>query len=133
MMDHDEPHLARSQRGAAAIEFALSIPVLLLLLLIIAQIGILCFAHAGLQNMVGEAARYATLYPRPSDSQILGKLQASAFGLQQSTLVEQKITHGTANGSDFVLISTSYSVPVGMNILPNFSITMKEERRAYLS
>ena len=71
--------LWHSQRGAAAIEFAFAIPVLVLTLMILAQLGLLYFAHAGLEHKVGEAARFATLYPRRSNAEILQKIDASGL------------------------------------------------------
>ena len=53
--------LRRCQRGAAVIEFALSLPILVLLIYGIFQVGLMFQANAGMQHALGEGARYATL------------------------------------------------------------------------
>ena len=53
--------LRRCQRGAAVIEFALTVPILVLIIYGIFQVGLLFQANAGMQHALGEGARYATL------------------------------------------------------------------------
>ena len=53
--------LRRDERGVAVIEIAIVLPVLILFIYGIFQIGILYQANAGMQHALGEGARYATL------------------------------------------------------------------------
>ena len=61
--------LHRDEGGAAALEFALAFPVLISIIYGIFMIGMVFMASAGLQHALGEAARYATLFPTPTDAQ----------------------------------------------------------------
>ena len=54
--------LRSNERGAAAVEFALSVPVLVSMIWGIFQLALLFEANAGIQHALGEGARYATLY-----------------------------------------------------------------------
>ena len=58
--------LARDDRGVTVLEFALVAPMLFAMLIGIAALGILILAQAGLRSTVEDAARYATIWPRPS-------------------------------------------------------------------
>ena len=49
--------LRRDTRGAAALEFAIGAPVLVILILGILQVGLLFYSSAGLLQGVNEAAR----------------------------------------------------------------------------
>ena len=53
--------LKRDERGVAATEMALALPVLITMIYGIFQVGLLYQANAGMQHALGEGARYATL------------------------------------------------------------------------
>lgn len=83
-------HIRRDERGAAAVEFALSLPVLVTLIYGIFEFSQLYWANAGIQHALGEGARVATLcIPNtnsssgcdlPSDATIVAKENAKLFG-----------------------------------------------------
>ncbi|MBA3730486.1 MAG: pilus assembly protein, partial [Sphingomonas sp.] len=68
--------LRRNERGAAAIEFAIAVPILILMIYGIFRLGLLFQANAGMQHALGEGARYATIYPTPTNTQIQTKMNA---------------------------------------------------------
>ena len=126
-------HRIRSDRkGGAAAEFALVSPVLLGALIGVAQLGILFFANAGLTNAVAEGARYATIYPRPSNTQIQAKISAQRFGLNPTYLTTPTITPGTSSGANYLEISMSYNVPLNFVIFRGPTVTLTKTRRAYV-
>src|SRR4051794_10823728 len=53
--------IKRDQRGAAAIEAAIAMPALVVMIYGIFSVGQLFEANAGMEHALGEAARYATL------------------------------------------------------------------------
>lgn len=124
--------LARDGRGAAAVEFGILAPVLILMIVGIAQFGILFMANAGLRHAVGEAARHATIYPRPSDEQILAVLQDRRFGLDAARLGTPRITHGVSDGANYAEIELSYSVPLDFIFFTGPEVTLTETRRAFV-
>ena len=91
--------LKREDKGAAALEFALVAPVLILFIVGIAQFGVLFMANNGLRNAVGEGARYATIYPRPTNAQISQRLTDGRFGLQPSNITGPTYTTGVSAGA----------------------------------
>lgn len=52
-----------SRRGQALVEFALVLPVLLILTMLIIQYGIIAFTTSGLTNLSREGARFAATAP----------------------------------------------------------------------
>ena len=125
--------LPKNERGASAVEFALIAPVLFGFIFGIAQLGILFFANAGLRNSVGEGARLATLYPRPSDEQIIAKITEKKFGLDPAYLVGPTIVKGTsADGAPFAEITMSYSAPMNFLMFDMGPIKLTKTRRVYI-
>ena len=77
--------IRRDERGAAAIEMAIAVPILALFLWGIFQIGIAFQASAGMQHALGEGARYATIFPAPSNDQIKTRINDKKFGVGVGT------------------------------------------------
>ena len=123
--------LRHDQRGASAVEFALTVPILLTLIIGILQIGMLFFANAGLQQAVETGARYATTYPTPSDSAITAKVTASKFGLKSAYITGPSVSHGVTNGVKYVDVTMSYAFPVNVIMFHMDPVTLSHTRRAY--
>ena len=123
--------LRRNERGAAAMEFVLVTPALVLMIIGIAQLGILFMANAGLRNAVAEGARYATIWPRPSDTAIRTRITSSEFGIN-GTLATPTITHGTDSGANYVDITATYTVPLDFIFFTTPGVVLTESRRAYV-
>jgi Flp pilus assembly protein TadG len=125
--------LRRNQRGAAALEFVIIAPALILMICGIARLGILFMANAGLRNAVAEGARYATIWPRPSNTQIQSRITSSQFGLNAANFAAATVTPGTdANGLNYLDISASYSVPMDFIFFSAGNVTLSETRRAFV-
>ena len=59
-------------RGATAIEVAFALPALVLMMWLIMQLALVYRAVAGIQQALGEGARYATLCINPTTSVSIG-------------------------------------------------------------
>lgn len=128
--------LAKEERGAAAIEFGIIAPVLLLMLFGLLQLGVMFNAQAGLKNAVAEGARYATIYPNPTDTQIRDRITDRRFGMQPALIVGPTIARGNNGGPDgnvkYVDITMSYSVPMNFVFFQLPAVQITETRRAYI-
>lgn len=124
--------LRRDARGAAAIEFALVAPALIVFIIGIAQLGMLFMANAGLTHAVAEGARFATIFPRPTDAEIRARIADSRFGIDPANLRTPTITHGTDDGASYAEISASYDVPLDFIFFTLPSVTLTETRRAFV-
>jgi len=125
--------IIRCIRGSAAAEFALAVPVFVLFLVGIAQLGLLFAANAGLQQAIGAGARAATLYPRPNDTAIAARIRSAAFELNSANLGTPTVTHGVANGVPYVDIALTYRPSLNFVFFQGPQISMTRSRRAYLN
>ena len=123
--------LRRDDRGIAALEFGLVVPGLVLMIVGIAQLGTLFMANAGLSEAVAAGARYATIWPRPSDTQIRNCVTGAAFGLDTASLTVPTPAHGTDSGASYVDVTASYTVATDFVFFTGPSVTLSETRRAF--
>jgi Flp pilus assembly protein TadG len=122
--------LARAEDGAAAIEMAIAVPVLVLFIIGIFSFGRILEADAGMQHAIGEGARYATLClnptatgscSSPTDSQISTRVTSKLFGAAGG--VTPSVTRDTS--AKTVTISLTYSEQLDFLFFrgPNVSFT----------
>lgn len=126
---------SRNQDGAAATEFALAIPLILLLFYGMAQFGILLLANAGIRHALDTGARAATVYVGATpmtDAQIQNVVTTNLYGVDSGTMSTPTVTRGSSNGVNYVDISVAYSAPVDLIVYEYGPISLSETRRAYL-
>ena len=125
--------LLRSNRGAGLVEFALIAPVLITFIIGIAQLCGLFFANAGLKSAVGEGARLATIFPRPTNQEIITRITSRRFGLEPNRVSDPTLAHGkTANGRNYVDIEMIYTAPISFIFFDLPPLTLVERRRAFI-
>jgi Flp pilus assembly protein TadG len=127
---HSLRRLRSDASAAALVEFALVCPVLFAMLIGIAELGILFLANAGLSSAVEDAARYATIYPRPTQSAITSRISANRWGLNAANITGPTVTFNTTASPKYVDISMSYNVTI-YYVLGSKTITLTQTRRAY--
>ena len=115
--------LLRNQDGAAAIEMAFALPILILFIYGIFQIGIAFQASAGMQNALGEGARLATLFPEPTDAQIVAKIKEKAFGVGVGTFSEPTVTTAPACSATVTTECSSSTNSTYKDLSVTFSMT----------
>jgi len=123
--------LRADQRGAAAVEFAMAAPIFLVLLFGVMQFGMMFQASNGLQQAVEVGARFATIYPRPTDAAIQAKVLANTYGLDPDLITPPTITHGTRNGMPFVDISMTYDYTINLMLFQPPAIPLTHQRTAF--
>jgi Flp pilus assembly protein TadG len=105
-MKHRLARNARRDRGATAVEFALLLPVLLLLVFGIIDFGRALNAQITLTQAAREGARLAAL--GQSQSNVVSRTQAAATGLSSVTVTVTACPAGAGAGVNAV-VRTSYS------------------------
>lgn len=119
-------------RGASAIEFAIAAPLFVLAMFGLFRVGILFLANAGMQHAVGEGARYASIYPAPSDAQIIEKVHNSRFGMDSDNIASLTVTRGVNTGTKYAELEMRYSVPMDFVIYQGDPVILEHSRRAYV-
>lgn len=100
---------ARGERGQAAVEFALVVPFLMLVLLVLVQTGLTMHAQIVVTQAAREGARQATT--ADSDGEIVQAVRRGAAGLEPSRLhVKTRAPGGWTAGSP-VTVAVSYRMP----------------------
>ena len=125
----------RNNDGAAAIEFALAVPIIILLFYGMAQFGLILLANAGIRHAVDTAARATTVYigaTPMTDQQIKDIVAANMYGVKSGSVTPPSVVRGANNGVNYVDVSLAYSVPVDLIVYEYGPIVLTETRRAYL-
>ena len=121
--------LRRDDQGAAVVEMAFALPIMLVLVYGIFQLGVIFAANAGMQHALGEGARMATIYPSPTDTEIKAKMNAKLFGTKVGTFaVADPI--GTTNYKD---LQVTYTVTPNFLFFNLPAVTITRTKRVYLS
>ncbi|HEX7822749.1 MAG TPA: TadE/TadG family type IV pilus assembly protein [Sphingobium sp.] len=124
--------LTSDRHGTAVLEFALVVPVLIGILFGILMLGILFLAQAGLKSAVEDAARYATTWPRPTQTQIEARITAKRFGMDPAKIVAPTVTFTTNTTPNYVTITMGYNLPINY-LLGTKTFALTETRRAYVT
>lgn len=127
--------LRKSEVGAAAIEFALAIPLIIMLFYGVAQYGIIMLANSGIRHAVDVSARAATVYigvTPMTDTQLRAVITSNLYGINRGTVSTPSISRGKTNGIDYVDISVTYTAPIDLIFFKFGPMSLTESRRAYL-
>ena len=125
--------LSADPSGAAAVEMALSLPVLLTFIYGMMQVGMVMAADAGMQHALGEGARLATIYPTPTDTVIKSKVSSKVFGTYIGTYSVSDPVTTTAGTIKYKVLAVSYTVTPNYLFFNGPPITLNRSKRVYLS
>ena len=103
--------MARTERGASAVEFAIILPVLLLVLGGIVDFGRYFFFQIQLTNAAREGARVAIAYPSPPDptASINARVMAAAGGVPSAAVTPVAICSSGVTGYATVVVSAPFT------------------------
>jgi len=132
--------LRTNERGAAAIEMAIGVPVLAVFLYGIFQVGVAFQASSGMQHALGEGARYATLCinptptgcSSPSNAQIQQRINDKVFGTGVGIFSQPTVTNGPT-GSGYKTLSVTFTMGTNFLLFEGPDITMTRTKRVYVA
>lgn len=136
-------YMLRDQAGAAAIEFAIAVPALIVMIYGIFQIGVAFQASAGMQHALGEGARLATICQNPTaagvcsvatDAQIKAKINAKVFGTNVGTFSDPSVTTPpTTDCTSCRELSVTFTMPTSFLLFPGPTINLTRTKRVYVA
>ena len=133
--------ITADESGAAAIEMAFALPVLIVMIWAFVQLAQVYRAVAGIQQGLGEGARYATLCLTPSASgctaptaaQIKTKINDSVFGIGPGTFTVADPVSGTSGTAKYYDLTVSYSQPTSLLLFPGPTMSLSRSKRVWIA
>lgn len=133
--------IARDERGAAAIEMAFAVPVLVVMLWAFVQLAEVYRAVAGIQQALGQGARYATLCltptingcTAPTADQIKTVINNSVYGIGPGTFNVPDPVPGTSGTAKYYDLTVTYSQPTNLLLFPGPTMSLSRSKRVWLS
>jgi Flp pilus assembly protein TadG len=131
--------LARDSRGAAVVETAFALPVFIVMIWAFVQLAQVYRALAGIQEALGEGARYATLCVNPTAtgcsaptaSQIKSKVESEVYGIGPGTFTVPVPTNGTSGTAKYYDLTVNYTQPTDLLLLPGPTIAVRRSKRVW--
>jgi Flp pilus assembly protein TadG len=141
MMTHRR--LASDQQGVAAIEMAFALPILIVMIWMFVQLAEVYRAVAGIQQGLGEGARYATLCLNPTTTgctipppdQIVAKINASVYGIGPGvfTVTTPSLQTDTVNGGKYYDLQVGYTQHTSLLLVPGPDISVTRSKRVWVA
>ena len=133
--------LVRNQHGAAAVEMAFALPILVVMLWAFVQLAEVYRAVAGIQQALGEGARYATLCinpdalgcSAPTATQIKTKITDSVYGIGPGTFTVGDPVSGTSGTAKYFDLTVSYSQPTSLLLFPGPTMSLSRSKRVWIA
>jgi Flp pilus assembly protein TadG len=133
--------IRRDEKGAAAIEMAVVTPILIVMIWMFVQFAQMYRALAGIQQALGEGARYATLCINPSatgcasptPTQVQTKINSSVYGIGPGTFNVPLPTNGTSGTSKYYDLVVNYSQPTSLLLFPGPTVTVSRSKRVWIA
>lgn len=134
--------LRRDERGVAAIEMAFALPVLIVMIWMFVQLAQVFRAVAGIQQGLGEGARYATLCLNPSTTSctipsaddIKDRINTAVYGIGPGKFtIDTPVLQTASNGGRYYDLKVNYSQTTNLLIFPGPNIAVSRSKRVWVA
>ena len=125
---------SRREKGQSLLEFALILPVLLIVLAGVLDLGRIYYSYVAITDAAAEGATYAAMYPQVSDrDEVFQRAQEASRGLVQidNSMVEVDCPSVASGAPVTVTVSYSFTVatPLINVIVPNGVLELRAVAR----
>ena len=134
--------LSSDEGGVAAVEMALALRVLIVMLYMFIQLGEVYRAMAGIQQALGQGARYATLCLNPSTSgctiptgqQVHDKVLAAVYGVGPGSFNANTPTVQTDGSTGrYYDLTVTYTQATSLLLFPGPTISVSRSKRVWVA
>ena len=127
--------LIRNNHGAAVIETAFALPILILFIWILLQLGLVFRASSGIQHALGEGARAATVWSVAGvdAAAIKAKVEAEVYGIGPGTFTVPLPTAGTGCDDQCLDVTVQYTQNTDLLFFPGPTIDIQHSKRVWLA
>ena len=134
-------HFLRNESGAAAIEMAFALPVMIVMIWAFVQLAQVYRAMAGIQQGLGQGARYATLCLSPTTSgcttptaaQVKSRITSSVYGIGPGTFGVVDPVSGTSGTAKYYDLKVTYTQPTDLLLFPGPTINVSRSKRVWVA
>jgi len=142
-------YLKSDDQGAATVEMAFALPVLVIMLYAFVQLAEVYRAVAGMQQALGEGARFATLcYSQsatgcaapdpgtgtsPAANTIKAKIYTSVYGIGPGTFTVDDPVSGTSGTGKYYDLTVTYSQPTNLIMFHGPTMSLTRKKRVWIS
>jgi hypothetical protein len=133
----------RNEEGAAAIEMAFALPILIVMIWMFVQLAEVYRATAGIQQGLGEGARFATLCLNPTATgctiptaqSITDKINAAVYGIGPGSfnITPPACTNDKVNGGAYYDLKVDYTQHTSLLLFPGPDIAVSRSKRVWVS
>jgi Flp pilus assembly protein TadG len=123
--------LRKDEGGAAVIELAFALPILILLIWMIVQMGLVLRAMSGIQHSLGEGARLATIWPVPDVDTIQTRMEKAVYGIGPGTFTIVEPQAGTADGGEYLDLKVTYTQKTDLLLMPGPTFSVARSKRVW--
>jgi Flp pilus assembly protein TadG len=118
---------------------AFALPILIVMIWTFVQLAQVYRAVAGIQQGLGEGARYATLCLNPTATgcsaptadQIKARINASVYGIGPGTFTVSDPVSGTSGTGKYYDLTVSYSQPTSFLLFPGPTMSLSRSKRVW--
>ena len=127
--------LKRDERGAAVIEMAFALPVLIVMLWMIVQLGLVFRATAGIQHALGEGARQATVWTGENvdEARIKDAVEAAVYGIGPGNFTVPDPTRGDDCDDQCLDVTVRYVQETDLLLVPGPTIRVERTKRVWVA
>ncbi len=135
--------ISRDEEGVAAIEMAFALPILIVMIWMFVQLAQVYRAVAGIQQGLGEGARYATLCLNPTASgctiptptAITDKINASVYGIGPGvfSVTSPTLQTDAVNGGKYYDLTVAYTQHTSLLLFPGPDISVSRSKRVWVA
>lgn len=124
--------LWRDQRGVAAVEFALAIPIIATVIIGGMNFGIYYMSKNSVDYAVDEAARYAAIYPTPTTTEIEKRFNDRLTRSFEQDRLKIEVVAGNSGSLNYVDVKANASVDIDLAFMSFGAVPITSERRVYV-
>ena len=136
--------IVRNQDGVATIEMAFALPILIVMIWMFVQLAEVYRALAGIQQGLGEGARFATLCVNPNSTtgcaipppdQITAKINAAVYGIGPGSfaVTVPAVQTDATYGGKYYDLSVNYTQHTSLLLFPGPDISVTRSKRVWVA
>lgn len=125
--------IRKDNRGAAVVEMAFALPVLIVIMIGLLQFAIVLQANGAIRHGIGEGLRLAKVNSGISDADVFAEVEASIQGIDSTNITFKDFDKGTtSSGVEWGRLTVRYEITPVIPFASVGKIRLQETRRVYL-